>query len=180
MMLFVRCSGPHIGSRADSRLWEEHGPQSDMDDDEAFLADKGYVGCHGATAPVKKPVGGVLSQFDQDYNNALASVLSRSTSSSVTVCTLPQPASLCGDAPFCCVVALLCFAYGRWYRATVEHVFAQCKRFKIFGSVFRGRITLSEEFLNDMIVIVVGVITLQVGHLYALFADRKHLLCCRH
>lgn len=42
-----------------------------MEDDEGFLADKGYVGTHGAIAPDKKPVGGKLTQKQKDYNNAL-------------------------------------------------------------------------------------------------------------
>ena len=75
MFLVCLCSGPHIGARSDIRLWHEHGPLYDMTDDEAFLADKGYVGGNGAVTPRKKPVKGELSQQDSDYNDVLGFVL---------------------------------------------------------------------------------------------------------
>ena len=41
------------------------------------------------------------------------------------------------DSPF--PIALVC----SWFRATVEHLFAQMKKFAVIGGVCRGRVTTS-------------------------------------
>jgi len=51
-----------------------------------------------------------------------------------------------------------------WYRAGIEHVFGQIKRFNIVGTRFRGQIDKSWRFLKDVNSIIVAIIALQVAH----------------
>jgi len=49
-----------------------------------------------------------------------------------------------------------------WFRATIEHVYAQMKRFRIFGGIFRGKIQLDIEFLNDTVTVITGLLVHQI------------------
>src|SRR5689334_10014798 len=50
-----------------------------------------------------------------------------------------------------------------WYRAGIEHVFGQIKRFNILGTTFRGQIDKSWRFLQQVNTVIVAIIALQVA-----------------
>ena len=45
----------------------------------------------------------------------------------------------------------------RWFRATIEHVFGQMKRFRVLSGLWRCKLT-SMDFLNDLVTIVAGIL----------------------
>jgi len=53
-------------------------------------------------------------------------------------------------------------AFHRWFRAGVEHCFAQFKKFQILGGRYRGILTKDQGILEDVITIIATVVLLQV------------------
>lgn len=99
-------SGPHVGVRSDIRIWREFGPA--MVAGESSLGDKAYVANDvlDVIAPYKKEKGSKLTLSQRDFNRIHRSVCYLCSSDS-TGCS--------------------------WFRATIEHMFAQFKKFQILG-----------------------------------------------
>ena len=51
----------------------------------------------------------------------------------------------------------------RWFRAGVEHVFGQAKKFHAVADVFRGHISRDSRRLENIINIVFGILAIQIG-----------------
>lgn len=67
----IHYSGPHLGVRNDSRIWNEGNRRFKFYPWEYALGDKAYVGCPEFLCEIKKPKGGSLSEEDKYYNKTL-------------------------------------------------------------------------------------------------------------
>src|ERR1041384_542531 len=63
-----------------------------------------------------------------------------------------------------------------WYRATVEHTFAQMKRFAVLGCRYRGQLESSIPQLNSMVRIILTVLALDIEDQPLKAPDRIFLL----
>lgn len=120
-------SGPHIGVRSDIQLWRMYGP--DLPDNERVLGDKAYCSISKPVKVVAPFKGKQIDEEKQDFN-----VVLRYQHHVDTVSTPSQP----------CVDTMLTRFSTSWYRAGVEHLFSNFKRFNILGGIYRRQLAVPD------------------------------------